>query len=268
VYRFLASPRWIAFAALMVVLAAVMVGLGFWQLDRYHERADTNNRIDAASQAPAVAVTQVMAVGRPPANGAAWTRVTVTGRYDPAHEIIARERTLDSRVGFEILDPLKLADGSAVLVDRGWLAPAPSGAAITMPIVPPAPTGQVTVTGLVHLPESKGETATQIEGRLTVRRISPAKLAGVVPYPLLGGYVTLDRQQPVVNEAAFSGIPVDHQDSTMNAGYVVQWWCFSLIALIGFIWAAYREAHPKVDDLELAALGTAEHPDAPVSPAV
>jgi cytochrome oxidase assembly protein ShyY1 len=268
VYRFLATPRWIAFAVLMVVMAAVMVGLGFWQLDRYHERASANTRTDSASTATPVAATQVMSTGKAPADSSAWTRVTVTGRYDPAHEIIARERTLDSRVGFEILDPLRLANGTAVLVDRGWLAPAPSGAALTLPTVPAAPTGQVTVTGLVHLPESKAETATRIEGRLTVRRISPAKLAGAVPYPLLGGYVTLDGQQPAANDASFSAIPVDHQDSTMNAGYVVQWWCFALIALVGFIWSAYREAHPKVSDLELAALGTAEHPDAPVSPAV
>ncbi|HEY2673954.1 MAG TPA: SURF1 family protein [Rugosimonospora sp.] len=268
VYRFLTTPRWIAFAALMVVLAVIMVGLGFWQLDRYHERADSNNRVDTASAAAPVPATKVMAVGKAPTNDAAWTRVTVTGRYDPGHEIIARERTLNSQVGFEILDPLRLANGAAVLVDRGWLAPAPSGAALTLPAVPPAPTGEVTVTGLVHLPESKAETAIRTDGKLTVRRISPEKLAGAVPYPLLGGYVTLDSQKPTANSPSFGAIPVDHQDSTMNAGYVVQWWCFALIALIGFCWAAYREAHPRVSDLDLAALGSAEHPDAPVSPAV
>lgn len=267
-YRFLATPRWIAFAALMVVLAAIMVGLGFWQLDRYHQRADSNARVDAASHAAPVPADQVMAVGKAPASGAAWTKVTITGRYDRGHEIIARERTLNSQVGFEILDPLRQANGTAVLVDRGWLAPAPSGAALTLPSVPPAPTGEVTVVGLVHLPESKAEPAIRTDGKLTVRRISPQKLADTLPYPLLGGYVTLDTQKPAANNTSFGAIPVDHQDSTMNAGYVVQWWCFALIALIGFCWAAYREAHPRVSDLDLAALGTAEHPDAPVSPAV
>src|SRR5512133_323173 len=38
VYRFLLTPRWLGFAALMVALSAVMVGLGWWQLTRFHER--------------------------------------------------------------------------------------------------------------------------------------------------------------------------------------------------------------------------------------
>src|SRR4051794_19675294 len=32
VYRFLLTPRWLGFAALIVLLAAVMAGLGDWQL--------------------------------------------------------------------------------------------------------------------------------------------------------------------------------------------------------------------------------------------
>ena len=55
--------------------------------------------------------------------------MTVTGRYDPQHEILARARTVNGRVGFEIVTPLVLADGTAVLVDRGWVPPAGAGAA-------------------------------------------------------------------------------------------------------------------------------------------
>ncbi len=267
-YRFLATPKWIAFAALTVLLAAVMVALGFWQLHRYHERSANNGRIDAAVAAPPVAIGQVLTGDKPPAPGAAWTRVKVTGRYDPAHEIIARERTVNSQVGFEIVDPLRLPDGRAVLVDRGWLAAPVTRGAVAMPQVPAVPSGEVTVTGLVHLPESRADAPSRSDsGQLSVRRISPARLASAVPYPLLGGYVTLDNQQPA-GDPSFVQIPVDHQDSAMNAGYTVQWWAFALITLLGFGWVARREAHPVVSDLELASLETAEHPDAPISPAV
>src|SRR4051812_40878501 len=47
VYRFLLTPRWLGFAALALLLAAIMVGLGDWQLHRYHERAAINDRIAA-----------------------------------------------------------------------------------------------------------------------------------------------------------------------------------------------------------------------------
>ena len=59
-YRFLVTPKWLAFAALMVLLAAVMVALGFWQLHRYHERGAVNARIDAAAFGAPVPVGQVL----------------------------------------------------------------------------------------------------------------------------------------------------------------------------------------------------------------
>ena len=36
-------------------------------------------------------------------------------------EILVRGRTVEGTVGFEVLTPLVLADGTAVLVDRGWV---------------------------------------------------------------------------------------------------------------------------------------------------
>jgi cytochrome oxidase assembly protein ShyY1 len=242
VYRFLLTRQWLGFAALMVLLSAAMVGLGFWQLHRYHERSAVNARVAAASRAEPVALDRVLRVGQAPTEAQAWTRVVVAGRYDPAHEIIVRGRTVDGSVGFEVLTPLVREDGSAVLVDRGWVAPAPGGA-IARPVVPPAPTGPVTVTGRVHLPES-GATAAR-GNPLEVRRISPAKLTAAVPHPLYGGYVLLDEQQPPAS--GFTAIPSEHQNSWQNAGYVVQWWGFAVLTLGAFVWAARREAHPPGD---------------------
>jgi cytochrome oxidase assembly protein ShyY1 len=264
VYGFLATRKWIAFGALMVVLAAVMVGLGLWQLSRYHQRASANAHIDAAAKAPPRPIGEVLAVGQPPPAGAAWTRVTLRGRYDSAHEILARDRTVDGSVGFEVLTPLVLDDGSAVLVDRGWLPPAPDSVAAPARI-PPVPDGQLTVTGRVHVPESRATGPQRVDGTTQVRRISPAKLAGAVPYRLYGGYVLLDAGQPG-GDKAFSAIPADYQNAWMNAGYVVQWWAFALLTLGGYVWMARREARGP-DEFDLASLDE-ETENAPVSPAI
>ncbi len=260
-YRFLLSPRWLGFAALMLALAAAMVALGFWQLSRYHERSAVNARIDAAARAGPVPVGTVLPVGRAPDAGAAWTRVTATGRYDPEHRILARDRTVEGAVGYEVLTPLVLADGSAVLVDQGWLAAEPGGAR-GVPALPAPPDGQVTVTGRAHLPESRADAPITIDGHVQVRRIDPARLGGTVPYRLAGGYLLLDEPRG----PGFTVIPSDHQNAAMNAGYVVQWWAFALLTLAGFGWAARREARGPggLDFTELYA----DHPDAPVSPGV
>jgi cytochrome oxidase assembly protein ShyY1 len=247
VYRFLLTPRWLGAAVLTVVAAVVMVFLGNWQLHRYHERAAINDRIDSADSVAAVPVESVLArpsttgsAGPSPGKKEAWTKVTVTGRYDPAHEIQARARTVNGDVGFEIVTPLILADGTAVLVDRGWIPPADAGA-VAAPTVPPAPGGQVTVVGQVHLSESRPTPIEHRDGRLDTRRISVPRLAHEMPYPVYGAYLLLTGQTPAA-DPAFVAIPIDHEDSWQNAGYTVQWWLFAVMALFAFGWQARREA--------------------------
>ena len=246
-YRFLLTPRWLGAAVLAVSAAVVMVFLGSWQLHRYHERSAINDRIDAADSVPAIPMTSVLArpstasrAGTAPGKNLAWTKVSATGHFDATHEIQARARTVNGDVGFEIVTPLVLDDGTAVLVDRGWIPAAPGGA-IAAPTVPPAPAGPVTVVGQVHLSESRPTPIAHRDGRLDTRRISVPHLAREMPYPVYGAYVLLTAQTPAA-DPAFTQVPIDHEDSWQNAGYTVQWWLFAAMALFGFGWQARREA--------------------------
>jgi cytochrome oxidase assembly protein ShyY1 len=288
VYRFLLTPRWLGLSLLMLGLAGVMVGLGNWQLHRYHERSAINARIDAGGRAAPTALERVLREpsgsvgpsGPPPSAAAEWTRVTVSGRYDPAHEVLARGRTVKSVVGFEVITPLVLDSGAAVLVDRGWVPPARGGAS-AVPQVPPAPGGTVTVVGRVHLTESRPGTIARRAGRVEVRRISVAQLAAELPYPVYGAYVLMDSQDPPADPALVA-IPAQHENAWQNAGYVVQWWIFAGLTIAGLVWLIRRE--PRTDagfDAEMREMsaddqsstagtppGERRLPQAPVSPAV
>jgi cytochrome oxidase assembly protein ShyY1 len=244
VYRFLATPKWIGFAALMITMSAVQVGLGDWQLHRYHERHGINVRIADAKLAAPVPLTSVLTLGHGLPSSQEWVRVTATGTYAPDKTIIARERTVNDTIGFEIVTPLVLADGSAVLVDRGFIAG--DNASDLLPKVPATPTGSVTVSGRVHLTESEPDTPIDLDGHLAVRRISPATVASDLGYPeLYSDYVLMDEQSPAAT--GFTKIPADTQPAWMNAGYTVQWWCFAALALFGFVWAARKEARDRRD---------------------
>ncbi|GAA2630764.1 SURF1 family cytochrome oxidase biogenesis protein [Paractinoplanes durhamensis] len=246
-YRFLVTPRWLGAAALTIAASVIMVMLGNWQLRRYEERSAINDRIDAADSTQAVPLTSILATpagagtaGDSPGKSRAWTKVTVTGTYDTTHEIQARGRTVDSDVGFEIVTPLVLTDGTAVLIDRGWV-PAPPTGASAAPTVPPAPTGEVTVVGQVHLSESRPAAIEHRDGRLDTRRIAVPHLAREMPYPVYGAYVLLTEQTPA-EDTAFTRIPIDHEDAWQNGGYAVQWWMFAGMALIAYGWQARKEA--------------------------
>jgi len=248
VYRFLLTPRWLGFLALALVAATVMVLLGNWQHGRYELRKEVNHRIDVTGTATPVPLDSVVApggtTGTPgpgPRSTTEWTRVTVTGRYDPANVVLVRGRTVDNKVGFEIVTPLRLSDGSAVLVDLGWVPGPSGGGAYAQPTVPPIPTGQVTVTGAVKLSESRGTAVDRAEGKLETRRISVPPIAAELPYPVRGAFVQLDGQVPAV-DAGFSAVPPNYENDWLNLGYTVQWWLFGVMTLFAFGWAARREA--------------------------
>jgi cytochrome oxidase assembly protein ShyY1 len=246
VYRFLATPKWVGFAALMIVLSGTMVGLGFWQLDRYHIRHGINTRIDQANATAPVPIGRVISPSRPATDDQEWTRVTVTGTYDAARTVVARDRSVNSEVGFEILVPLRLADGSTIIIDRGWISTGP-GNGLNAPAFPGVPGGTVTVTGRIHLPESSGETPTELGGQTTVRRVDPRMIGPAIGLTnTYADYILLDTQSPAA-AAGFTRIPADRQPTWLNAGYTVQWWLFAALALVLFAWAARREAQDARD---------------------
>jgi cytochrome oxidase assembly protein ShyY1 len=252
VYRFLFTPRWLGALALTLTAAVVMVMLGNWQLSRYRERAAINDRIDTAERVPPAALADVLPgaggapgkAGPPPASHAVWTRATATGHYDDANTALVRVRTVNGRVGFEVVTPLVLTDGTAVLVDRGWVPPPAGEGATAQPAVPTAPSGVVTVVGRVRAPESAAGALDRRNGKIETRRIAVPQLAAELPYPTYGGYLLLDQQTPPA-DPAFSAIPIRHENDWQNGGYVVQWWIFAAMALAGYGWLARREARAR-----------------------
>ncbi|HEX6967748.1 MAG TPA: SURF1 family protein [Micromonosporaceae bacterium] len=259
-YRFLFTPRWLGILALTLAAAAVMVLLGNWQLARYQERSSINHRIETNSTATPAPLTQVLpgpglrpaTAGAAPKDEIEYTRVTVTGRYDDANIVLVRGRSVSGRVGFEVLTPLVLSDGSAVLVNRGWVPPA-AGGAMAQPQLPPTPTGEVTVTGLVRLSERRAGEVSRRDGRLETRRIAVSELARALPYPIYGGYLSLTEQDPPA-DPAFVAVPLRYENNWQNGAYAAQWWLFALAALVGFGWLVRREAHDrKAGDREAGA---------------
>jgi cytochrome oxidase assembly protein ShyY1 len=247
VYRFLLTPRWLGLAALTVGLAAVMVLAGHWQLERYHQRSAINARIDAARTAAPVPIDEAMPVPRGGAGTAGpaaapeaqWSRVRVTGRYDSERQILARGRTLDGKVGFEVLTPIRLDGGDAVIVNRGWIAAGADASA--RPDVPAPPAGEVSVTGRLARTETGAARLVRQDGRIEVRGISLPPLAAELPYPVYGSYVLLDPGEP--GGDALTALPSRRENAWQNAGYVVQWWLFAAMTLAAYPWLARREAN-------------------------
>ncbi len=104
---------------IVLPMLAVLVGLGFWQLQRLQQKEEfIAQRAYGFSQPPVELTSRDTNLP-----SLAWRRVKVTGRFDYTHEFHLWALR-DGRAGYDILTPMTRTDGAPgqlVMVDRGWV---------------------------------------------------------------------------------------------------------------------------------------------------
>jgi cytochrome oxidase assembly protein ShyY1 len=272
VYRFLLTPRWLAVSLLALLAVPVCVFMGSWQLSRFDARVDQHKSAEHDEKRTAAAAPVPLARVLPKSSSVVESDdsgriVSATGRYDTAHQLLVPDRYLDNRSGFYVLTPLRLSDGAALPVVRGWL-PGKAADASHAGTVPAAPAGPVTVTGAVQYPETTDTSGVDASGALPSGQlgiISGASLVNVLPYPVYGGWITANHPAKPLVAVPPAALPDSGLDlkAFQNLGYTGQWFVFAGFAV--FMWFRFvrREAEARAD----AALGILpDQPDGPDGP--
>lgn len=255
-YRFLLRPAWLAAITALIVLTVAFVGLGTWQWSRAHRTHKLSPQAAAAYKTPAP-LAQLLKNGSPATGDAIGHAVSVSGVFDGAHQLLVPDRRLpDGRIGYMVIAPLKQADGTVVVVSRGWSAQK------TTP--PPAPSGQVTVTGWLSAAEpadGAAPDATDAAAKDPAHLIASVDVATLVntwPYTNLDqAYVNQVSLAPAEAEAEGAGtltpIPAPAPPNTsswyiLNVGYTLQWWLFGVVGLWWFVTYVRRIANPAEEE--------------------
>jgi cytochrome oxidase assembly protein ShyY1 len=248
-YRFLLRPRWLLFTVAIVALVVAMVNLAFWQLRRLDEKRDLNDRVVEREGEPTAPVAALIGPSASPAGvtAAEWRHAVATGTYDDAHQVLIRNRDYAGQPGYHVVTPLRQADGSAVLVNRGWVPLETSG--LSAPTVPPAPSGEVTVTGRVRPTQHRGRFFSPRdppEGTLSqLYRVDVPRIAQQVPYPLVPAYLELLATDPPPSAPQPQLVPPPVLDEGPHLSYAIQWFFFSALAITGWILAVRRSARAR-----------------------
>jgi len=202
--------------ALGVGLAAIMVVLGFWQLQVYYRQGAAAAARQAS--APPVPLSSVARAGAP-ANEGYGRPVAFEGSYDPALQVLVPEE--DGAGQFRVLTALRQADGSVVAVVRG---------VVTEPNAPPPPTGLVQQVGVL-LPTEEHVPETDLpSGQIASVRL-PA-LAQQWPGPMIDGFVTLSSADAARQGLAATPLQLPEAPGRLrNVAYVGQWWLFAAFVL-------------------------------------
>ena len=234
----LLKPRWIAFTLFALVVTVTCARLGFWQLDRLEGRRYYNALFREGMKRAPEPIESLLASPGP--NPIDYRRATADGRFDIENEVILYGRSLRDQPGNHILTPLVLADGRAVLVDRGWvpfeLDTPPVAAA-----APPA--GRVQVEGFLSPDESEGSKppGTGAPRITTFTRVDLRTIGAQLPYELLPWYLTSQTQSPRQPSDLPRAVAPPELTEGPHLGYAFQWFAFATIAVVGYVILIRRE---------------------------
>jgi surfeit locus 1 family protein len=140
-YFFLKSIVALALICLCLIAAQ-------WQYNRGVDRHARNSLIEANIAATNIALTSAII----DLKKNEWRTVTTTGVFDASQTILLRNRYFEGKYGFEFLTLFKTSSGQRFWVDRGWLIAGKD--ALTAPLIPSTPTGEVEITGRLRLDSS------------------------------------------------------------------------------------------------------------------
>ena len=198
-----------------LTVAALFVRLGVWQLHRLNDRKAQNAETQAARAEAPVDLPQ----HRFAPDALRDRRAHARGSYDYAHQRVWIGRTYDDAPGVALLTPLRLSDGSAVFVDRGWVS---SPDARHVDATQYGEGDSADVTGLLlPAPRERGD-------------VNPAVLRDSLPYPIIGVVLLLD-DTATPHPAGLRRWRTPALDNGAHLSYAIQWFAFALIAVVGTV---------------------------------
>ena len=232
-------PKAALFVAALVV-AAGTARLGVWQLDRAAQKVQLQQAVQTQSALPPLTADTLP---RTRADGAAppHRRALLQGQWLTEQSIYLDNRPMKGRTGFYLVTPLQLADGTAVLVQRGWL---PRDAADRTHVAPPptAP-GTVVVAGhiapaLARLYEFDAAASGPIRQNLAIDAYAQEAALRLRPWALVQ-----DDNPDAPPDGLLRQWPAPDTGLQKHYGYAFQW--FSLSALTAFLYVWFQLIRPR-----------------------
>ena len=245
--RALLSPRLLVSHLLVLVVAAGCVTAGLWQWDRLQQAREHNALTEQRMAAAPVALEDL--VDGPPVDAEAleYRRVTATGTFRPAEEVVQRNQSHQGNQGLYVLTPLELGDGTPVLVLRGWV---PAGFDDPPLTQAPPPAGEVEVTGLLEPSVPQPGFGARDPEQGTLERVFHAD-TGRLDRQVEGELfpMVLRMQEPAPTDGQLPLVLGDPElDEANHFSYAMQWYSFALLALITYgVWLVRRLRRPDED---------------------
>jgi cytochrome oxidase assembly protein ShyY1 len=218
---------------LVVLLAPLTVGLGFWQLDRgAQKRAIEDARLASYGALP---VDESQLMNAPP-----FARVRIEGRYDGTRQFLVDNRSQRGVPGYVVVTPFDTVRGQRLLVDRGWIAaPASRG---ELPDVRVSDAAVRIVGTLWTVSAATKDASAWSEGwPKRVEQFDGARMGEAV-----GGAIPMEFR--LEEDQAGSLEPIllgEEMSSTRHIGYAVQWFAMAIALTAAYVVLGVRRGRDQ-----------------------
>lgn len=246
------SARWFLLICTGLAFAG-FVALGSWQLLRLQWKLDLIARVDQRVHASPVAPPPAQRWPAVTADGDGYRHVTLSGDYLFGKSVQVQAAT-ERGSGYWLLTPLRQADGTVVLINRGFVyAPADRPADTG-----PPPANPATVTGLLRITEPGGGFLRHNDpagGRWYSRDVAAIAAAqGLDPHRTAPYFVDADAGQEPGGAAAANGAlnrPVGGLTviafHNSHLVYALTWYALALMVTGAIFWVVRDDRRTAAD---------------------
>jgi surfeit locus 1 family protein len=228
-------PGW-ALTVVMLVLGAVFLRLGFWQLDRAEQKRVHWEAMQQDAALPAGDWTGEVAQLHEA------RQIRVRGVWQPELGFWLDNRNHAGKPGMQRIDFLLLESGALLAVNRGWQMHRPDRA---LPAQPPKlpdvqANADAALLGQVHIPEGQGFKLGDATAGALRLYLDLAALDAQLPQTVLPVVLW---QLNETDEGLLRAWPQPKPEEGMHLAYAVQWFGFAAALVLLWLWVGWRRGH-------------------------
>ena len=188
--------------ALSAAACAAGIALGNWQLERAAQKRSAATSVE---------------------------QLALRGELEPKYTVLLDNKIHRGAPGYHVVQPLGLAGGKHVLVNRGWV---PAGATRDRLPEIPTPAGEVALSGarLQHFAQAYAPDATKPLGKVwqnvTLEHFSAWSGLALEPYVI--------EQHSALDDGLVRDWPQAESGAMKNESYALQWYSLAALAVVLF----------------------------------